>query len=389
MYSVVGMDTMKRSRRQVISLLCGLAVAVHAWAEASHAQFGQRLTVPDGFVVEVYAEGLTGPWGMAFGPDGSLYVALTPEGRIVRLADADGDGRAEQAVTLIEGLDRPSAVAWNGDDLWVAEASRVILVHDPVSDSAPNYTVLVDSLPADGPFGRELLIEPSGRAFYLALPASCNVCREDDPRRATVLRFDIRGEEGEIWARGLRSAAGLVFHPETGELWATDLGRRGLGDRLPPDELNVIRRGRHYGWPFCYGHRVPNPEFGDLRRCDATSPPVLSLAPHSSPHGIAFYTGDMFPAEYQGDAFVALSGLPEGGAQTGFKVLRVRVVAGRPVAVEDFVTGWLPIGGRAWGRPVSPLVGPDGALYVNDVGSGRIWRVSYPGVGERSVGGGP
>jgi glucose/arabinose dehydrogenase len=383
------MDRKHRSRCQIIPLVFAGAVAVHAWAVASHAQSGERLNVPEGFVVEVYAEGLAGPWGMAFGPGGDLYVALTGAGQLVRLADADGDGRAEQSVTLIEGLDRPSAVSWNGDRLWIAEMGRVISVHDPEADSAVQYTVVVDSLPTDGPAGRALLIEPSGRAFYLNLPASCNVCREDDPRRATVLRFAIRGGEQEIWARGLRSAAGLAFHPETGELWATDLGRLGLGDRLPPDELNVIRRGRHYGWPYCYGQRVPNPEFGSPQRCDATTPPVLRFPAHSVPQGIAFYAADRFPAEYHGDAFVALSGSADGGpALSGFKVVRVRVAAGRPVGFEDFVTGWLARDDRAWGRPVVTLVGPDGALYVRDVGSGRIWRVSYRGVGERSVGGG-
>jgi glucose/arabinose dehydrogenase len=383
------MDRKDRGLRQVVTLACSAAVAVHAWAETAHAQSDERLDVPDGFVVEVYAEGLAGPWGMAFGPDGALYVALTLEGRVVRLADDDGDGRAEEALTLIENLDRPSAVSWNGGNLWVAEMGRVISVHEPDSDSASDYTVVVDSLPTDGASSRALLIEPSGRAFYLSIPASCNVFREDDPRRATVLRFGIRGEEQETWARGLRSAAGLAFHPETGELWATDLGRLGLGDRLPPDELNVIRRGRHYGWPFCYGHRVANPEFGNPHRCDVTSPPVLSLPAHSAPQGIAFYTGEMFPAEYDGDAFVALSGSAEGGpALSGFKIVRVQLDAGRPVGFEDFVTGWLAKGGRAWGRPVVPLVGPDGALYVSDVAGGRIWRVSYRGVGERSVGAG-
>ena len=172
------------------------------------------------------------------------------------------------------------------------------------------------------------------------------------------------------------------------ELWATDVGREGLGDRLPPDELNVIRRGRHYGWPYCYGNRLPNPEFGDPDRCDVTVPPVLTFPAHSTPHGIAFYTGDRFPAEYRGDAFVALYGPPKTRwARSGFKIVRVRVEAGRPVGLESFVTGWLSEG-RAWGRPAVPLVGPDGALYVSDVDSGRVWRVSYRGVGERSVGGG-
>lgn len=383
------MDGADRSRRRVIALVCGVLVAFEAWAETTHAQSGERLDVPDGFVVEMYAEGLAGPWGMAFGPDGALYVALSLDGRVVRLADSDGDGRAEEATTLIENLDRPSAISWRGDDLWVAEMGRVILVHAPEAGTASNYTVVVDSLPTDGPSSRGLLFEPSGRAFYLSLPASCNLCRETDPRRATVIRFALQGEEREVWARGLQSTAGLAFHPETGELWATDLGRQGLGDRLPPDELNVVRRGHHYGWPFCYGHRVPNPEFGDPRRCDVTSPPVLSLPAHSAPRGIAFYTGDAFPAEFHGDVFVALSGSAEGGPTlSGFKVVRVLMADGRPIGIEDFVTGWLANDGHAWGRPAVPLVGPDGALYVSDVSSGRIWRVSYRGVGERSVGAG-
>jgi glucose/arabinose dehydrogenase len=156
---------------------------------------------------------------------------------------------------------------------------------------------------------------------------------------------------------------------------------------LPPDELNVVRRGDHYGWPYCYGGRVPNPEFGDPRRCDVTAPPVFSFPAHSGPQGIAFYTADMFPAEYHGDAFVALGGSADGDPfLSGFKVVRVRVAAGRPVGFEDFVTGWLGGAGHAWGRPVVPLVGPDGAIYVSDVVGGCIWRVSYRGADTGPVG---
>jgi glucose/arabinose dehydrogenase len=122
---------------------------------------------------------------------------------------------------------------------------------------------------------------------------------------------------------------------------------------------------------------VPNPEYADPARCDRTEPPILTFPARSSPRGIAFYTGDMFPPEYRGDAFVALRGSSSGSVPVGYKVIRVRVESGRPAAVEDFIWGWLGQGGEVLGRPVQPLVGRDGALYVSDDYGGRVWRVTY------------
>jgi glucose/arabinose dehydrogenase len=376
-----------RSRSPTALTSCGVALAILTWAVGARAQSEDgRFAVPDGFAVQLFADELAGPLAMAFGPDGQLYVTLGANGSVVRLADVDGDGRAEDVVTVIEGLDRPLSIAWLGDDLWVAEAARVIRARMSGIDAPTDLEVVVDSLPSDGPGARSLLFEPSGRAFYLAMPAACNLCREDDPRLGTILRVGIDGEEEVVWARGLRSVGGLAFHPVTGELWATDIGREGLGDRLPPDELNIIRRGRHYGWPYCYGQRLPNPEFADTDRCDVTVPPILSFRTGSIPQGLAFYTGDVFPAEYRGDAFVALRGSAESGSvDAGHRVVRVRVEAGRPIGLEDFVTGWLDRPGDARGGPSAMLVGPDGALYVCDDGGDRIWRVVYRQRGDGSV----
>jgi glucose/arabinose dehydrogenase len=369
---------MRLDWRAIAPLACGpLIAALVSATEVPAQEDAGWLVVPDGFRAQLFAGELAGPWGMTFGPDGRLYVALYGEGRVVRLADLDGDGRADSAELAVDHLDRPIALAWHDGDLWVAEMGRVIRVSG-TEGPAIDHEVIVDSLPGEGPPGRSLVFEPSGRAFYLSIAASCDLCRESDPRHASVMRYGLDGAEGQIWARGLRYSAGLAFHPETHELWATEVGRTGLGDRLPPDELNVVRRGRHYGWPYCYGRRMPNPEYADPNRCDVTESPAVALPAGAAPGGIAFYSGGMYPAQYRGDAFVALSGSGDAGSLlAGYKVVRVRFESGRPLGVEDFVTGWLGTGGQVRGRPVMTLVGPDGALYVSDDVGGRIWRVVH------------
>jgi glucose/arabinose dehydrogenase len=338
------------------------------------------VNAPVGFRVDVFAENLSSPRRMAFGPDGWLYVTESGTGRVLRLSDVDGDGRADTIASVLEGLDRPAGIAWHAGDLWVAESVRVIRVAVPL-DSGPRFdiTVVVDSLPDSGHSRHALLIDPAGRGFFLSIGSSCNLCIEDDGRRAKILRYNMDGSGEQVWASGLQNASSLAINPLSGELWATEPGRNWLGDDLPPDELNVIRRGGHYGWPYCYGARVPNPEYANQSRCDTTEPPILTFQAHSSPLGVTFYDGEMFPADYRGDVFVALHGSWNRSVQVGYKVVRLKVEAGRPVAVSDFLTGWVGEGRWVLGRPVQPLVGPDGALYVSDDYGGRIWRVVYEG----------
>jgi glucose/arabinose dehydrogenase len=337
------------------------------------------LVAPNGFTVNVFAEGLGTPAGMALGPDQHLYVTLSREGKVVRLIDGDLDGRADSSVTVIEDLDRPFGIAWQADGLWVAEMTRVIRIDAPLDDDAgSSYTVVVDSLPASATMAPALAFDPSGSGFFLSVGSSCNLCRESERHSATIARYDLAGRVIQTWSSGLRSSSGLAFHPETGELWATEVGRKQLGADLPPDELNAILRSRHYGWPFCYGARVPDPVYADPVRCDATEAPILTFAAGSTPLGIAFYDGDRVAPDYRGDLLVALHGSPDRLAPP-CGVVRVSVVAGRPRAVDNFLTGWLAEGGQVRGRPVQMLVAPDGALYVSDDHGGRIWRVVYVG----------
>lgn len=359
-------------------LVASLGLSLIAPAPASAQELTPGLVAPAGFEVTVYAEGLDRPWGHAFGPDSQLYVAEMGAGRIVRLTDRDGDGRADSVTTIAAGLDRPSGLVWQESDVLVAEPGRVLRLSHAAEHVAQPVVVL-DGLPADSPTIRAILPAPTGSSLFIAIGASCDVCQETDGRRATILRVESGADGEEVWARGLHEALGLAHHPDTGELWATTIGRDGLGAELPPDELNVIRRRAHYGWPYCYGVRVPSPEYADRTRCDTTEPPVLTFPAHSDPTGLVFYTAQAFPPMYRGDAFVALHGSGRGSTLAGYRVVRVRVEGGRPLGWEDFLTGWIGPGGQLYGRPVQPLVGPDGALYVSDDYGGRIWRVVYRG----------
>src|SRR5438093_967827 len=215
----------------------------------------------------------------------------------------------------------------------------------------------------------------AGRALYVAVGSSCNVCN-DAPPRAAVTRYNLDGSSPHTFATGLRNSVGLAFHPTTGELWANNNDRDYLGDNLPPEHLNILKDGKWYGWPQCYLPGKPNPEYPGFD-CSGVEPPAITDTAHSAPLGLAFYTGTMFPAAYQGDAFMTYHGSWNRSVPTGAKVVRVRVQSGRPTAIEDFVTGWQLAGGSRWGRPVGLLVMPDGALLVSDDAGGRIWRVTY------------
>ena len=326
----------------------------------------RRLHLPVGFHIAIFAQ----IPGVRFGtgaPDGRLVVSQMREGRVLAL-DSDG-----HATPLASGLRLPHGVAYHNGVLYVAETARVVRAPRP-----GEVLTVVPVLPSGGGhFTRTLGFGPD-QWMYVSVGSSCNACIEQDPRRAAILRFNPDGSHGEIFATGLRNTVGFAWDPGTGALWAVVNGRDWLGDDLPPDILVKVVRGGFYGWPYCYGNRILDPELGRPDRCRQMLLPALEMQAHSAPLGMTFSRGTSFPSRYQGGAFVAFHGSWNRSVPTGYKLVYVPFANGAPAGpAEDFATGWLQSDGTAWGRPVDPIVGSDGRVYLTDDLSGAIYRIWY------------
>lgn len=336
----------------------------------------EEIHLPPGFKINVFASELGTPRFMAFSPDGILFVTIIDQGKVIALPDKNKDGKANRAITFIEGLSHPHGIAFYRDYLYVGETDKIVRFKYRGFDLPPGKKeVIVSNLPTSGHFTRTIGFSPDGK-MYVSIGSSCNVCEEKDERRAAILQFNPDGSGGRVFARGLRNSVGFTWRPGTDEIWATDNGRDWLGDDLPPEEIDIVKEGKHYGWPYCYGDRIPDPQYNKADFCKNTIPPVFQMQAHSAPLGLTFYTEKGFPKEYQGDLFVAFHGSWNRSVPTGYKVVHIKIKNGKPEGIEDFATGWLK-GSKAWGRPVDVIVGPDGGLYVSDDRDGFIYRIMW------------
>jgi glucose/arabinose dehydrogenase len=377
------MMTRRALSAAIVLLLAGCAGAQErGGATGAGNALDGRLTVPAGFRVQRFAEDVGGARMMALAPDSAVYVSRTGAGEVVRLVDADGDGVAERRDVAVRGLNRPHGLAVRDGALYVANTDGVVRVRlgaNGLAAGAPEKLNEVSS--GGGHFTRSIVFGADG-GMYVSVGSSCNICVERDADRAAVVRFDADGRNGRIFARGLRNAVGLAVHPTTGELWASTHERDNLRpdhEDLPPEEIDILRDGGDYGWPYCYSHQgrtVANPEFGDAARCARTITAALELQAHSAPMGMAFLDrATTFPDEYRGDLLLAFHGSWNRSEPTGAKVVRVRVRDGRPVSYEDFVSGWQQPNGHRWGRPVDVLVHRDGSVLISDDSGDTIYRV--------------
>jgi glucose/arabinose dehydrogenase len=340
-----------------------------------------KLSVPAGFSVTYFARGLDGVRFMAVAPDGAVYASQPGRGRVVRLPDADGNGVADSTVVVVAGLNQPHGLAFHKGALYVANTDGVARVPLGADGRASGAAVYVNHYSAGGGHWTRTIVFGADSAMYVAVGSSCNLCVEQSSDRAAVLRFNEDGSGKTVFASGLRNAVGLAVEPQSGALWASQNERDNLTpnhEDLPPEEINILTSGADYGWPYCYGDRVPNPEYNNAARCGQTVPPAAKLQAHSAPLGMTFLSrASRFPADYRSDLLVAYHGSWNRDTPTGAKVVRVHVSGGKPMGVEDFATGWQTANGSRWGRPVDVVVAADGSVLISDDASGSIYHVTH------------
>jgi glucose/arabinose dehydrogenase len=340
-----------------------------------------EITLPPGFRIAVFAADVPDARQMALGPAGVVFVGSRSAGKVYAVVDRDSDHRADQVHVLASGLNAPSGVAFRDGALYVAAVNRILRFADVARDLArpPKPEVVSDAYPSDAHHGWKFIaFGPDGR-LYVPVGAPCNICALPGLLYATITRIDVGGGRPEVVARGVRNSVGFDFDPASGELWFTDNGRDWLGDDQPPDELNrLAKAGEHFGYPFCHGNGIRDPEHNAGRACGGFTPPARELGPHVAAIGMRFYTGRMFPEKYRGGVFIAEHGSWNRSTPIGYRVTFVKIENGRGTSYEPFAAGWLK-GSTASGRPADVLVMPDGGLLVSDDKAGRIYRITYAG----------
>lgn len=377
----------------LIAVAVGVAgVALYIGIQVFHIRLSSApegleiIQLPEGFRIEVFADNLggaalstpgpnPGPRLMEFRND-TVFVAVPSKGEIVALEDKNKDSRPDSQKIFLSGLRNPHSIAFQGDWAYIAEEDRVIRVKDQNGDSIaePETIEKLMSLPTGGHWTRTAKIIDG--ALYIAIGSSCNVCNETDSRRSTIQKCDLAGQHCEVFAKGLRNTVDLAYFQ--GALYGADNGRDRLGNMLPPDEINIIEKGKNYGWPICYGQNIHDTEFDKntyIRNpCmePFETPALIDLPAHVAPLGLTFYTGRVFPESYRGKLFVALHGSWDADPPVGYKIVTIDIATKE---IQDFATGWFN-GEAVLGRPVGIINFRDG-LLVSDDNAGKIYRIFY------------
>ena len=361
---------------------------------------GAAPRVADGFRVELFASGLTNPRMARTAPNGDLFVVESSAGRVRVLRDADSDGKPELVQVFAEGLKKPFGIAFyppGNDPRWVYVANTDSIVRfpyaaDDVKARGPREVIVDDIsggglLRGGGHWTRDVAFSLDGTKMFVSVGSHSNVSDDSaEERRARVFEIHPDGKNEHPFATGIRNPVGLAVHPVTGELWTSVNERDGLGDDLVPDYVTRVREGGFYGWPWFYigDHQDPHHAGKHPELAGKVIVPDVLLQSHSASLGITFYVGTQFPPKYRMSAFAAEHGSWNRARRTGYKVIHIPLVDGVATGeYVDFMTGFVTSAGDVWGRPVAVAESRDGALYITDDAGDCVWRVTYPGAAKR------
>ncbi len=350
---------------------------------------------PDGFKVEEFARDLKKPRVVVTAPNGDVFVAESKSNRVSVLRDADADGKPELLEIFAEGLNQPFGIAFHPPGaepkhIYIANTDAVVRMPyrngQTKAEGKPEKLIELaggGQLTGGGHWTRDIVFSPDGTKLFISVGSKSNADDgEAEKERARIFETDPDGKNKRVVAWGVRNPVGLAIHPATGELWTSVNERDEIGDDLVPDYVTRVKDGGFYGWPWFYmgGHQDPRHAGKHPELKDKVVTPNVLLQSHSASLDMTFYDGQQFPPEYRHHAFAAEHGSWNRTRRTGYKVIRIPTVDGEATGEYiDFLTGFVTPEGDVWGRPVGVTVAKDGALLVSDDTGDCIWRVSFTG----------
>lgn len=355
-------------------------------------------TLPN-FKVEQYATGLHNPRLIRTAPNGDMFVAESEAGDIRVFRGIRKDGKPEKSEIFATGLTMPFGIAFyppgaNPKWIYIGNTDSVVRFRYHNGDlkaTGPSQMIVPDipgggHLRGGGHWTRDVAFSPDGKTMFVSVGSHSNHDDADthpeERHRANILAYTPDGKNFRIHAYGIRNPVGLAVNPTTGQLWASVNERDTLGNNLVPDYITHVEPGGFYGWPWFYmgGHWDPTLKGKHPELKGKVITPDVLLQPHFASLEMTFYEGNQFPSKYRGEIFAAEHGSWNKKMRAGYEVVRVPLKDGHASGVyEDFLTGFVLPDGNVWGRPVGVATAEDGSLMVTDDGSNSIWRVSYTG----------
>lgn len=334
-----------------------------------------KIKLPAGFSIDIWAR-VPDAQAMTAGDKGTIFVGSKSAGNVYAITENNGK---RQVRVIASKLKMPTGVAFHDGALYVSSINKILRfdnIENTLDHPAPPHVITTD-YPKETYHGWRYIAFGPDNWLYVSVGSPCNICETDLDRFALISRIKPDGTNYEVFAKGVRNAEGFDWHPDTQELWFTDISREWMGDNLPPDELNhAPKKGMHFGFPYCHGSEVADPRLGAKHDCNKFTPPAVELDPHVMPKGMRFYTGNMFPVEYQRNIFIAEHGSWNRSTKIGYRIERIQLDKNKVAKKEIFAEGWLQ-NNEAWGKPVDVLITSDGAMLVSDDMAGVIYRISY------------